>query len=414
MKQLKILDLLPADLRFDVIEDITAKVNLQSVLARKQLEMKRELEKHTNQGKRIDLRPEGTCTPDNVQVGRRRESTVEKVAACYGECAGAVRARVTVYQYAEADTVKYGKYLKQMDEEDSPYRAWTGLKAALQAEKFGREQFSQERRSRVRYGDIWRLGDHRLACGDATSAADVGWLLSGAVPHLMVTDPPYGVGYDPAWRAKKIGNKNDNKMGIVANDDRCNWSEALALFPGNVAYVWFADLHANVVQASLENNGLEVRNLIVWEKKRPVISRGHYSHDAEFCFYAVRQGKRAHWNTRRSQSNVWKIDNCDDRGHGHGTQKPVGCMLRAIQHNSRQGDAVYDPFVGSGTTIIAAEESGRRCYAMDIEPRYCAIAIERWQNWTGQEAVLEATGEPYSHVMEARKRAAAAEAAGAY
>jgi DNA modification methylase len=118
----------------------------------------------------------------------------------------------------------------------------------------------------------------------------------------------------------------------------------------------------------------------------------------------VRQGKRAHWNARRSQPNLWKIDNRDDRGHGHSTQKPVECMLRAIQNNSRENDAVYDPFLGSGTTIIAAEVGHRKCYAMDIDPQYCAIAIERWQNWTGQQATLASTGQTYADVMRDRRK----------
>jgi len=143
----------------------------------------------------------------------------------------------------------------------------------------------------------------------------------------MVTDPPYGVNYEPSWR-KKIGNQNANRMGPVLNDNRPDWSNAWKLFPGDVGYVWFADRHAAVVQTSLENQGLFVRNQIVWVKTRPVISRGHYGPQAEFCYYAVRKGETAHWEGPKSQSTVWKIDNREDRGHGHSTQKPVECMLR--------------------------------------------------------------------------------------
>jgi DNA modification methylase len=226
----------------------------------------------------------------------------------------------------------------------------------------------------------------------------------------MVTDPPYGHGYEPSWR-KKIGNNNSGKMGLVSNDDRHDWSDAWALFGGDVAYVWFSGCHAASVQLSLEKNQLMVRNLLVWDKTRPVISRGHYCWQAETCFYAVRDGKVAHWNARGSQSNIWKIDNREDRGHGHSTQKPVECMLRPIEHNSKEGDLVYDPFVGSGTTIIAAEMSGRRCYAMDIDPNYCAIAIERWQNLTGQQATLATTAKSYTDVMRDRLNEVAESAA---
>jgi DNA modification methylase len=101
------------------------------------------------------------------------------------------------------------------------------------------------------------------------------------------------------------------------------------------------------------------------------------------------------------------IDNREDRGHGHSTQKPIECMLRPIKCNSKEGDVVYDPFVGSGTTIIAAEVSHRRCYAMDLDPHYCTVAIERWQNWTGQQATLASNSQPYADVMRERAKAEA-------
>jgi DNA modification methylase len=401
MKQLEMLDLLPADLRFDVIEDITAKVNLQSALARKQLRVKKILEQQTRQGERTDLISEPTCTPEDVQVSHRRESCTEKVAALFGEGAGAVRRRITVYEHAQAVPVKYGRYLEQMDKDNSPYAAFADLKTALQTEIFDKEIVPQKISSRIANGDLWTLGQHRLLCGDATNQSDVGRLLDGTAPHLMVTDPPYGVDYEPWWR-KRIGNSNPSKMGAVCNDNRHDWSEAWALFNGNAGYVWFADIHADDVQASLKKNNLIVRRQIVWVKKWPVITRGHYSPQAEFCFYVVRKGKTAHWQGPKSQSNVWMIDNREDRGHGHSTQKPIECMLRPIKHNSKAGDVVYDPFVGSGTTIIAAEDSHRRCYAMDIDPQYCASAIERWQNYTGQQAALATTGRSYADVMRDR------------
>jgi DNA modification methylase len=396
-----LLGLLPFHLRYEIIEDITAKTNPQSVLAKRQLAVKKILEKDTAQGKRSDLIPNETCTPDGVQVKKRRQSTIEKVAALFSECGGAVRRRIYVYEHAQGDPLKYGKYLAQMDKDDSPYEAYAALKAAQRAEAFANEPVLARYSSRVRRGDLWELGHHRILCGDSTSSADVACLLDGATPHLMVTDPPYGVSYQPSWRGK-IGNKNPNKTGLVANDDRYDWSEVWALFPGDVCYVWFSGLRAGDVQISLEKHEFIPRMLITWDKSRPVISRGHYNWQTEFCFYAVRNGKSAHWNVPESQSNLWKINNSDDRGHGHGTQKPVECMLRPIENNSKPGDAVYDPFVGSGTTIIACEASGRRCYAMDIDPDYCAVAIERWQTFSGEQAIHATTGQFYADVIRER------------
>ena len=127
----------------------------------------------------------------------------------------------------------------------------------------------------TRPGDLWVLGRHRLLCGDATVAADVERLLSGAVPHLMVTDPPFGVNYDPSWR-KEAGVSTTSRTGKVANDDRADWREAWSLFPGDVAYVWHAGVHASTVADSLVASGFGIRSQIIWAKPRLVLSRGHY------------------------------------------------------------------------------------------------------------------------------------------
>lgn len=244
-------------------------------------------------------------------------------------------------------------------------------------------------------GDIWQLGAHRLMCGDSTSADDVGRLLYGVRPHLMVTDPPYGVEYDPNWRNeadRANGNPyGDRAIGKVANDDRADWSEAYALFPGDVCYVWHPAAGAlqNEFYRNLCDAGFDVRMQIIWSKSRFPIGRGHYHVQHEPCWYAVRKGKTGHWTGDRKQSTIWQIDHRKSET-GHGTQKPVECMRRPIVNNSSPGQAVYEPFSGSGTTIIAAETTGRVCYAMEIEPKYVDVAVKRWEDMTGQTAVLEA------------------------
>lgn len=233
-------------------------------------------------------------------------------------------------------------------------------------------------------GDIWVLGNHRLMCGDSTSKEDVAALLDGVSPTLMVTDPPYGVEYDPKRRVEHGLTKETKKMGKVENDDRADWREAWALFPGSVAYVWHASLFTGDVAESLRACGFAIRNQIIWAKDRFALSRGHYHWQHEPCWYAVKG--TAHWNGDRKQSTVWNINARDDEGHGHGTQKPVECMLRPIMNNSSPGQAVYEPFSGSGTTIIAAEKSGRVCYAMELSPKYVDIAVKRWELFTGKKA----------------------------
>ena len=243
-----------------------------------------------------------------------------------------------------------------------------------------------------RLGEVWALGAHRLVCGDATDPEAVAKALAGVVPHLMVTDPPYGVEYDPAWREdaarKGLIGFSPSALGAVQNDGRLDWSEAWALYPGDVAYVWHAGRHAAAVQVSVEAAGFEVRSQIIWAKSSFAISRGHYNWQHEPCWYAVRKGKTGHWIGSKSASTLWSIAHVKNET-GHSTQKPVECMRRPIENNSSPGQAVYDPFVGSGTTIIAAEQSGRVCHAVELNPAYVDVTIRRWQAFTGQEATLD-------------------------
>lgn len=236
-------------------------------------------------------------------------------------------------------------------------------------------------------GDVWRLGRHTLVCGDCTEADTVAKCLGDVKPHLMVTDPPYGVEYDATWRARAGVNKNKAKMGAVQNDARADWSEAWALFPGSVAYVWHGGLHAGTVASSLVECGFDVRSQIIWAKDRFALSRGHYHWQHEPCWYVVRGS--GEWAGDRKQSTVWNIPARDDSGHGHSTQKPVECMKRPIENNSSPGQAVYEPFSGSGTTIIACEMTGRSCHAIELNPAYIDVAVKRWENFTGLMATRD-------------------------
>ena len=234
-------------------------------------------------------------------------------------------------------------------------------------------------------GEIWRLGKHRLACGDATDPALVRRLLGRARPRLTVTDPPYGVDYDPEWRARDLRHHRGVAAGRVLNDHRADWREAWALFPGDIVYCWHAGLHAIAVGVSLAAADFHVRSQIIWDKGRLIISRGHYHWRHEACWYAVRKLKTANWQGDRKQTTVWQIPHRRS-STGHSTEKPIECMRRPILHHTLQGDAIYDPFVGSGTSLIAAELTGRACYAIELNPEYCALAIARWEHHTGRKA----------------------------
>jgi DNA modification methylase len=244
---------------------------------------------------------------------------------------------------------------------------------------------------RIRTGDVWRLGSHRLVCGDATLSTAASIALGDDPARLMVTDPPYGVGYDPTWRIRLVERSGRRKTvracGAVTNDDRADWRRAWQLFSGDVAYVWHSGRNATLVADSLRAADFVIRAQIIWDKRRLIISRGHYHWRHEPCWYAVRRGRTAHWVGDRKQVTVWPISHRRSET-GHAAQKPIECMLRPILNHSREGDAVYDPFLGSGTTLIAAEMAGRRCHAIEIEPTYVALAIGRWEALTGAKAEL--------------------------
>ena len=242
-------------------------------------------------------------------------------------------------------------------------------------------------------GDVYILGNHRLMCGDSTNAEHVSKLLNGNNPILMVTDPPYGVNYEPEWR-KDAGLNNSKNMGKVLNDDRYDWSDAYSLFTGDVAYIWHPSKYTHKFAEHIENNGFDLINLIVWSKNRFVLSRGDYHHQHEPLWYGVKKGTNHNWQGKRDQSTVWEIDNYaggatdGEEQTGHGTQKPIECMLRPIMNNSKIGEGVYDPFGGSGTTLIAAQRSKRNCYMMELSPAYIDVIAKRWEKETGEKAVL--------------------------
>ena len=233
-------------------------------------------------------------------------------------------------------------------------------------------------------GDVWILGKHRIICGDSTDALVSEKVLNGVKPHLMVTDPPYGVEYD-ATKARSTS--KGSAKGKVLNDDKASWYDAYVLFPGNIAYVWHSDKNSGVFFDDLKKAGFEIRNQIIWAKSSIVFSRGDYHSQHEPCFYAVKG--TGNWTGDRKQSTLWQIDKPKKSETGHSTQKPVECMKRPIENNSSPGQAIYEPFSGSGTTIIACEMTGRSCHAIELNPAYVDVAIIRWQDFTGQKAILE-------------------------
>ena len=257
----------------------------------------------------------------------------------------------------------------------------------------------------VQPGDLWVLGDHRLLCGDATDPAAVARLLDGAEPTLLATDPPYGVSLDPTWRDgvyNELGPAEQPYMRTkghqnttLSGDTRVDWSEAFALVPSlTVGYVWHAGVHAAEVAVGLERIGFEIASQVIWDKGLFAMGRSWYHWAHEPCWVIRKPGIPNLFHGSRGQSTIWRAPSpkmimagSTEEKQDHPAQKPVVLFETPIRNHLRAGEAVYDPFIGSGTTIIAAETLGRRCYGMELEPRYVQVSLERWQALTGETAV---------------------------
>jgi len=255
----------------------------------------------------------------------------------------------------------------------------------------------------TKLGDVYELNQHRIVCGDSTLPEYVEKCLNGAEPILMVTDPPYGVEYDPSWR--DAAGKGRRAKGKVQNDDKINWALAWHLFPGSVAYVWHAGKYCGEVEKSLTDSEYEIISQIIWVKQHFALSRGDYHWQHEPCWYAIKKGHSHNWQGSRKECTIWEIANLNCFGKSkedgeertaHSTQKPIECMANPIRNNTSKGEGVYDPFLGSGTTLIAAEQLSRICYGIELSPAYVDIIVNRWKNYmekNGREYSIKRNGE---------------------
>jgi len=224
----------------------------------------------------------------------------------------------------------------------------------------------------VQRGDLWLLGEHRLLCGDSTDSENLARLLGDNRPSLLVTDPPYGVSYEG-------GLNKDKRERLQGDDDPGLYGAAISVVAkfldrNAAAYLWHASVYADSALVALREAGFEPRACIIWNKLNAGYGAfmAHYMPKHEPCIYAVRGN--AGWRGPTNEKTVWDIEQ-PSRNKFHPTQKPVECMARAVaNHESRD---VVDPFLGSGTTLIAAEQLGRKCYGMEIDPAYCAVILER-------------------------------------
>lgn len=240
-------------------------------------------------------------------------------------------------------------------------------------------------------GDVWLLGNHRLMCGDSTSIDDVEKLMSGQKADMVFTDPPYGVDYK--------GINNDDRGGLEELL-RGAFANLLAISKSGASiYVFHSDRCADIFHRVFREF-FHFSSMIIWVKNSLTLSQTDYQSQHEPCLYGWMDNGAHSWYSDRKQTSVWRFDK--ERVVGHTTPKPVDLVAKAISNSSKGGDVVIDCFGGSGSTLIACEKTGRHARLMELDPKYCDVIIKRWQDFTGKQAVLEATGQTFSELEDER------------
>lgn len=247
------------------------------------------------------------------------------------------------------------------------------------------EELPEEPKSKL--GDIYQLGRHRLMCGDSTNVEQVKVLTNGDLVDMLLTDPPYNVAYEGKTK-DKLKIKNDNMEDTAFRQFLCSAFSAAneVMKAGAVYYIWHSDSEGYNFRGACHDIGWQVREVLIWNKNSMVLGRQDYQWKHEPCLYGWKDGASHLWASDRKQTTV--IDfNKPNKSDIHPTMKPVGLFDYQIQNNTKGGDIVLDLFNGSGTTIIACEQNGRKAYCMELDPKYVDAAIDRWEKFTGQKAV---------------------------
>jgi len=262
-----------------------------------------------------------------------------------------------------------------------------------------------------RPGDLWRLGDHRLLCGDSTNAEDVRRLMNGERAVLFATDPPYLVDYDGSnhptrnkdWSASYGTTWDDSSQGAELYDGFIATAVAEAITDDAAWYCWHASRRQAMLEACWEKAGAFVHQQIIWVKDRGVLTRSHYLWKHEPCFMGWIKGKRPPKVADETLPSTWEMPSfAKDERPDHPTPKPLDAFGIPMRQHVERGGLCYEPFSGSGSQIMAGEANGRRVYAMEISPAYVDVAVERWQAETGRDAILDGDGRTFSEVREER------------
>ena len=242
--------------------------------------------------------------------------------------------------------------------------------------------------AKTKLGDIYILGKHRLLCGDSTDAAAVEKLMDGQKADIAVTDPPYNVGYTGGTKdALTIQNDKQEDSAFRQFLSAAFTNMDAAMKPGAVFYIWHADSEGYNFRAACKEAGWQVRQCLIWNKNQLVMGRQDYHWKHEPCLYGWKEGAAHLWASDRKQTTILCFDR-PQKNAEHPTMKPVALLAYQIANNTKGEDIALDLFGGSGTTLVACEQLGRKCYMMELDPKYCDVIIKRWEELTGNKAEL--------------------------
>ena len=265
-----------------------------------------------------------------------------------------------------------------------------GVGEAVEDEDFDVDKAVEECEKPVtKRGDLWIMGGHRLLCGDARNVDDMARLMGGAKADLLLTDPPYNVDYVGKTKdALKIDNDRMSNADFRAFLLEAFTAARQSMKAGAAFYIWHADSNGYDFRGACMDAGWKVRQCLIWEKDILVLGRQDYQWQHEPCLYGWNEGAGHAWYSDRKQTTILRFDK-PTRSKEHPTMKPVPLFGYLVQNSSKPGDIVLDPFSGSGTTVIAAEQLDRTAYVMELNERYCDAIVKRWEEQTGEKAVLD-------------------------
>jgi DNA modification methylase len=299
-------------------------------------------------------------------------------------------------ELAEWEEDKLSQVLQSLKVEDADLLAATGYDAA-EVDKMSKAEVTEDEVPEppaepiTKAGDLWILGEHRVLCGDSTKANDVARLMNGVKADIMFTDPPYGVNYEGGHFHSGDVNIKRKREKLSADSTTQIYNDflpiALSVVDGP-CYMWFAGSKARDVYNAVHDNECEIHALIIWHKTNATYAamNAQYKQRHEPCLYFKPRGSTLRWCGETTEATVWNQDR-DGINEFHPTQKPVALAAKALKNH--EAATVLDMFCGSGSTLIAAEQLGRKCYGMEISPAYCDVIVQRWENLTGKKAVLD-------------------------